>query len=119
MVVVLLTENRLDASAVLVALKVVVAVHEQLLHAASVRRLAIGKHGVPGARNGLKFLNRAAVRHVAADEYAVDAAVPVPFERLREHLLAGERKYAVIPLLDRQVDVAQDAEHEVRTPPIE
>ena len=112
-VVVGVVAEQVPRGAVRVALVVVVAVDEQALDAAPVRREVVREHLVPHPGHGLKLLDQPVVGHVPADHDSVHAPVAEPLQRAAERRLPGEHERAV-RAADREMDVRDDAEHEVR-----
>ena len=112
-VVVRVVAEQVPRGAVRVAIVVVVAVDEQALDAASVRREVVREHLVPHPGHGLKLLDQPVVGHVPADHDSVHAPVAEPLQRAAERRLPAEHERAV-RAADREMDVRDDAEHEVR-----
>ena len=102
----------LGVAAVAEALVVVVAVDEEALHVATVRRLVVREHLEPGVRHVLELVDEPLVGDVAHDHHGVHALRAEPFERVDE----GGGVVALVEAVARggeaHVDVAHHAERE-------
>ena len=103
----------LRVAAVVEALEVVVAVHEEPLNVAAVGCLVVREHLEPGVRHELQLVDESLVGDVAHYHHGVDALGAEPLEGVdqRGGVVAVRESFAVRP--QPHVDIAHDTERDV------
>ena len=110
----LVGEPLLDGIPVKIAVEVVVAVDEDLLHGTSVRVAIVREDVLPRLNDGLEIVRKPVVGHVAGDDDRIDVLSAEPLECTAERRVAPPALRLLAITVDiADVNVGHDAEPEV------